>query len=257
MKESVVVPNWWRSLTPSHYGFEQCSGAQFFGPAVRDHYLIHFVLSGRGFYSVSGKSFELCEGDIFVIRPGEMTLYRADKDSPWSYAWIGFSANNGIDFLTQYTYHVPTLRSYFEKLKEFSHSGACDGEVYAVLYNFVSEMFKMFGPSSVSDADYASWARLIIETSYMRAISIQEIADSMHINRHYLCQLFRSKYGLSPKSFLTQTRMANAKHFLSQGYKATEVSTMVGISDASNFSRIFKNYYGFSPSHTSKMPGDV
>ena len=248
MKESVIIPNWWRSLTPSHYGFEQCKSAKFFGPAVRSHYLVHYVLSGRGVYTVNGNSFALSEGDIFIIRPGEMTIYQADKDEPWSYSWIGFTANEGIGFLDNYTYHVPMLRVCFEKFKELN---ACDGEIYAMLYQFIAEMFKIYGSPSGSDADYASRARLIIETSYMRQISIEEIAASMYINRHYLCQLFRSKYGLSPRAFLTQIRMTNALHFLSLGYKPSEVSVMVGISDISDFSRMFKTYHGFSPSQAT------
>lgn len=37
-------------------GEEQCSAGHFFGPAVRPHYLIHIILSGKGIYKRAGQT---------------------------------------------------------------------------------------------------------------------------------------------------------------------------------------------------------
>ena len=71
-------------------GREQCAAGHSFGPAVRPHYLIHFILSGKGRYHVNGDAYHLQAGDAFLIYPGETTVYEADEKNPWEYAWIGF-----------------------------------------------------------------------------------------------------------------------------------------------------------------------
>ena len=38
-------------------GLERCAPGQTWGPGIRDHYLIHLVVSGRGVFEVGGKTF--------------------------------------------------------------------------------------------------------------------------------------------------------------------------------------------------------
>ena len=39
----------WRvDLTLYQYGWEQCAPLYSYGPSVRNHYLFHFIISGRG-----------------------------------------------------------------------------------------------------------------------------------------------------------------------------------------------------------------
>lgn len=51
----------------------------FLGAAVRNQYLLHYVISGCGTYVVGGETYTLHAGSCFLIRPGERTLYTADR----------------------------------------------------------------------------------------------------------------------------------------------------------------------------------
>ena len=70
-------------------GFEECEPGHAYGPAVRNYYLIHFVKSGKGVFSVGGNDYALEKNSAFLIRPGVVSYYRADSDDPWHYAWLG------------------------------------------------------------------------------------------------------------------------------------------------------------------------
>ena len=59
-------------------GSESCAPGHFFGPAVRTHYLIHFIRSGKGRYMRGNSEYALKKGDAFLILPGETTKYMAD-----------------------------------------------------------------------------------------------------------------------------------------------------------------------------------
>ena len=53
-------------------GLERCAPGQTWGPGIRDHYLIHLVVSGKGTFEVGGKTFEVVP-------------------QPWEYSWVGFN----------------------------------------------------------------------------------------------------------------------------------------------------------------------
>ena len=53
-------------------GREQCQPGHTWGPGVRDHYLIHLVVAGKGVYQVNGASHTLQEGDLFLAKPPPM-----------------------------------------------------------------------------------------------------------------------------------------------------------------------------------------
>ena len=79
-------------LTLFYAGQEICSpGHSHFG--VRDHFVIHLVLSGQGRFSLDGIEYKLKSGQGFAIFPGVPVKYIADKKDPWSYCWIGFSGS--------------------------------------------------------------------------------------------------------------------------------------------------------------------
>jgi quercetin dioxygenase-like cupin family protein len=52
------------------------------GPHRHPYDEIQFIREGRGVWTVSGKTFEGCAGDIFVIKAGEIHSFKAVGDSP-------------------------------------------------------------------------------------------------------------------------------------------------------------------------------
>ena len=82
------------SLAVYNVGYQKCDPLYQWGPGVRDHYLIHHIISGKGCLKVKQKDFMLTAGDSFLVYPGTETSYTADSEDPWEYAWVGF---NGSD----------------------------------------------------------------------------------------------------------------------------------------------------------------
>ena len=66
-------------------GYEYCEPGHTWGPGVRDHYLIHLVVGGKGVYQVGGVSHPLQEGDLFLAKPNQLITYAADETDPWAY----------------------------------------------------------------------------------------------------------------------------------------------------------------------------
>ena len=75
------------------YGWEACAPLHSFGPSVRNHYLFHYIISGRGWLDSTnrdGKTHKhhLSQDQGFLICPQQVTTYCADKSDPWKYVWL-------------------------------------------------------------------------------------------------------------------------------------------------------------------------
>ena len=75
-------------------GHQVCPAGHRFGPAIRDCFLLHFVIRGKGTLRTEEGEFSLEEGEGFLIFPEEVTTYTADEENPWEYFWVGVDANS-------------------------------------------------------------------------------------------------------------------------------------------------------------------
>ena len=57
------------SLSVYNVGFQKCDALYQWGPGIRDHYLIHYIISGKGTYRVAGQTYHLSGGDTFLVYP--------------------------------------------------------------------------------------------------------------------------------------------------------------------------------------------
>jgi len=58
------------SLSVYNVGYQKCEPEYQWGPGVRDHYCIHYILSGSGYYSSRDLSCRVTAGDTFNIYSG-------------------------------------------------------------------------------------------------------------------------------------------------------------------------------------------
>ena len=100
MKESWLAqnPNGVGELSFLFCGRQNCAPGDSVGPAVREHYLLHFCLSGRGVYQAQGRSYAIGPGEGFLILPDEVTSYQADQSEPWTHIWVGFHGSRAAIF---------------------------------------------------------------------------------------------------------------------------------------------------------------
>ena len=247
-------------------GIQKCSAGHSWGPAVRDHYLIHCVTSGKGVFSFGGSDYRLASGDGFLLTPGVIASYAADNESPWQYCWIGF---NGTDAkrlveLTGLSYENPifhfTGTALPDRLEQICHLSCAthgnEARVQAGLLLFLADLMDSFGSSSsfhhASGYEYVQKAARYIEYNYSRSIDVKDIAASAGISRSHLYRLFMENISMPPNEYLMRYRINKAAALLEGGRLSVgEVAYSTGFSDQLYISRVFKKYMGIPPSQYS------
>jgi two-component system response regulator YesN len=92
-------------------------------------------------------------------------------------------------------------------------------------------------------------AKRYIAEHYMETVTLEQIAERVHLNPSYFSIVFKKKTGQNFSDYLTACRMDEAKRVLRDtDWKITTVCGAVGYADSKYFSRIFTKLVGLKPS---------
>jgi AraC-like DNA-binding protein len=257
-----------------HYcGIEQCEPLHLYGPAMRDHYLLHYIVKGSGVFTTGGCDYTLQAGDSFCMFPNRPSSYRADAKDPWTYYWIGFDGPNTAEFLelAQITEQSPThthavpkkAESLFAELLHYSEADDLAAEAYCLglllqmLSSYMNLQVGVRLPSrreTKSRRDfYITQAIKFIEGHYQKRISIPLIAKQVGLERAYFTKLFQAHMGVAPYEFLQRYRIEKAILLLSQTNLSMQViANSVGFDDAAYFGKAFARQMGHPPTSFRK-----
>ena len=250
------------------FGRAGCDPAHSFGPAIRNHYLFHYILSGKGTFIWQDRKGRdntavLRAGQGFLISPRQITTYIADERIPWEYCWLefdGLRAREALEItglnINQPVYN-PVHREFEEKMRDemlYIVQNKKEAPLHLIgrLYIFIDALTRSvreYKPSEGKVKDlYIKEALAFIENNYMMGISVEDIAESSGLNRSYFGKIFREAVGKSPQEFLISYRMIKAAELLKlTRYSVSQIGAAVGYPNQLHFSRAFKSIYGVSP----------
>lgn len=242
------------------FGEEKCQPLHAYGPHVRDHILIHFVVSGRGVFQCDDRVYSVSAGQGFLILPDEETFYQADEAEPWHYAWVGYrgmqaetlTRSAGLDAMHRiFTAVDPqavwdalsTMREDARRLRLIQMASA--GNLLRFLSLIAPAQDPVFGNRTW---EYCEKARWYLEGRYDRDVSIQETADFVGLSRSQLYRIMMETYGCSPKTLLLQIRMRHARQMLTAtSMPMEEIACRIGLRTGAQFGAAFKAFCGISP----------
>ena len=254
------------ALSVYNVGYQKCEALHQWGPGIRDHYLIHYVVSGQGYYETGGQLYQLKAGDVFLIYPGVPITYYADETFPWEYYWVGFNGGDAPSIIsaTPFSMDTPVIHdfSFGEELKKglldiYERRGTSlhntlemTGQLYHTLALFI-------GPESSGDSDrtgsarnYVNQAVEYINGHYAYPISVEDISDYVGISRSQLYRAFMAVMNQSPKEYLTAFRMKQARQLLkTTALPINTIACSAGFENNLYFSKVFHKVCGMSPSN--------
>lgn len=244
-------------ITIYYCGWEQCSAGYQFGPAVRNHYLVHYVSRGQGSYQIKGKKEPVRAGQLFLIPPFEPATYQADEQHPWEYYWIGFDGGESQELLEQigfgegqYVMAAANPKAVTDCMYQMSSMYTQETPSRCMLTSLLYRLFDELMPArqKTDRNGYVASAIQYIYNNYAYPITIAEIARQVGINRSYLYNLFMEERGISPQQYLIHHRLSVACEMLKIGrYSVNEIAYSCGFSTPTHFYSLFKSRYGLSP----------
>lgn len=248
----IVIDYHYGGLNPVQFGYENCVPSHFFGPAVRPHWLLHYVVSGFGIFTRDGVTHRIGPGQMFVIPPYLETYYEADSERPWKYMWIGFTTEEQLpEIFSQPVISCPDAGALFDEMLACSNmENGRSAFLSGCLWKLVAVLLDHGKPK----ADYIDKALSYMHTEYTRQITIKDIAERLGLDRSYFSTIFSERVGTSPSEYLINLRLAKAAELMTiYGERPSTAAISVGYEDLYHFSKIFKKHFGVSPREYKKQ----
>jgi AraC family transcriptional activator of pobA len=231
----------------------------------KTHYFFIFVLNGHTRHGVDLEQFDIGRNELLFILPNQIHQLPGtrldtehfklglDEDClsllPKPFPFLLNPLNRQKICLSSAA--AIRLRSVFEILKDLLGNLKSSPElVLAHLNSLLSEINASYFEAAPNPAneDLSRFIRfkLLVEETFCEHPAVTEIAAKLNLNTNSLYNIVRHYSGRSPKAFITQRIMLEAKRRLcySESTSIKELAYDLGFNDPEYFSRLFKKETG-------------
>ena len=146
------------------------------------------------------------------------------------------------------------FRNYYSNMESLTAAQAVD-----VSYRILGEAIEEREKYAESGENKCAKEYMTVALSYIgehlqeEELSIVQVATQIYLNPVYFGRVFKNTFHMTFKKYLLQQRMEKAKRLIQDGCESIgTVCEQVGISNASYFSHLFKEYTGKLPSEYKK-----
>ena len=250
-----------QSLAVIECGIQICHAGHAAPKLFYKDYSAHFILEGKGTFIKNGVTWELHAGQGFLITPNTSCVYIADEREPWKYVYASFRGadddalvhNAGLDE-NNVIFDFPLDEDMVHDIYAMHRAGKRnEARGYDVTGYFLLVMSRLVKAAKGALADrqgdyYVKLAKKFIEDNYSEALTVEDVAAHLRIDRTYLYRLFVRSEGISPSAHLLDVRLKAAARMLENpDLSIREAAANAGFCNVSYFYKRFTEKYGISP----------
>ena len=116
-----------------------------------------------------------------------------------------------------------------------------------ILYGHRQELTK-FVPANLQELERLEKMLNYLNMHFTEVISLQNLADQVHLSREVCCRLFKKMTGKTITGYLEEYRVNKSFSLVQSGqYSMTQITEMVGFSNPSRFASAFRKRFGCNP----------
>lgn len=255
---------------------EYDSGASYMH---RHHSLeINYCLRGQGRYMIGDQVYPIEPGDLFIIN--DLEYHQAiNVSGDTQLLVIVFDADLVLSGGDDYA----LIRTFYEWKNGFKHRIAADSPIVADIAPILLEMDQEWKLQEIGcrlvlrgqlirllallyrsfertegygehirrfQSGYVrlSPALTMIDSQFRDSLTLEQLADSVHMNRNYFSTIFAQMMGCPVSEYLIRRRLHHAEQLLlSSDASVISIALDSGFRNVSYFSRSFHKHFGLSP----------
>ena len=264
-----------------HLKVKKNAGKTFVPPHSHDFAEIIYIYGGSGTHEIGGASFDVKEGDLLFVNPGESHAYSTEKTMDFYEILIKgefFGEDNALsdnifallmltafsDFDSEIEKASPKvsfkkeegMTELFKKLEE-ENKNEEPGYETAVRSYLSLILVKLFRKLSKDDIETSlkinSEFSEYIKKHSGEKITLSSVAHEFLYNPSYFSRLFKSYCGMNFTEYVQRQRVEKASELLSEGkLSVEEVAKESGFTNITVFYKKFKQIKGCLPSEFKK-----
>lgn len=142
------------------------------------------------------------------------------------------------------------INTFLRNTIGFKYNGGCSKAWLKALNDYKDSFLRKSGRSK----DVTEQIMEFINENFMYEISISTLSEIFNLTPNYISSLFHKKTNMKLVDYLSKVRIIKAQNLLSEtDMNVEEICESIGYHSTRHFSKLFKNYTGYSPVEYRKM----
>ena len=193
---------------------------------------------------------ELNANTLGIFRSSDVMRYEAGAEG-WEFFWFRFNHSNWNELINQV--HNLKISTFERKEMEYCFAYLNSGLFHEcmaaeALFNYLLFDWQIRMKSGRQEEISLQEIVLLLEKGRHNNINLSEIASEAGMSERSFRSTVHRVCGMSPKEYITKIEMETAMDLLRTTHKSvSEISSQLNYDNPFYFSRVFKKYFGISP----------
>lgn len=230
-----------------------------------DSFLVLYVLDGVFTFIKDGRPVSAREGDtVFLDCRGKHEYYTPNRLES---VWVHIGGSNTDELYRAITAGGSVLkcsdrehvrRLLFRLVSDLSdEKPVSEMQLSLTVYKLLAELSApsiVRGRARETDEDGVQAVREYIAGNLQKKLSVQALADRMHMSPSHFSRVFKRRTGFSPYDYVLAARLNRAKEYLQRtDLSVSEIAFETGFNSDANFIYFFTAHTGMSPGKFRKL----
>ena len=243
---------------------------------IHNCYELYYYISGDLTYHIEGQSYKLNKNDLIITNTRELHRIVFDSKEGYEREFIQFKPEYISSFQTEEYNMLSFVQKrklgYFNKIdaedvlangidrlwqqiSKHAHEKSPESSIMikSIFVQMLIEINKIYSKNkNVLMTSFEYDEKVIDILKYInenleKKITLNLLEAEFHINKYYLCHLFKVNTGFTVIEYIIYKRIMRAEELLLSGIPIIDISNEVGFGDYTNFYKSFKKVLGVSP----------
>lgn len=239
-----------------------------FSAHLHEHLELILLIKGNAYGLIDSQPYQISGGDAFIIFPNQVHEF-LDERKIEGIIFI-FPPQTCPELMNIFDRQIPVnpiikrasdsreLEIIMRRMIEVNDSRLAYADIIlrGYLTAILGELFTKMDFTDIKRTD-TDMVRSVLEyclANYTQDICLQNVAENLHISRHYVSHLFSGKLHMKFTDYIGMLRVSEAMNRIRTGtHSLTEIAFQVGFNSIRSFDRAFIKHMGITPSAYRNM----
>ena len=232
-------------------------------PHTHNHMELFFIVGGKGQFLIQDQLYPVNANNLVIINPNILHTEVSLNAQPLEYIVLGIegielasseNSNGRFSMLDHFESAEISgcLRNILREMEQKStgYEDVCQAYMEILIIRLMrsTALSVPAQPPVVSKNRQCAAVKQYIDQHFKETLTLDQLAEMVHMNKYYLSHTFKKEYGVSPISYMITCRVEESKYLLAEtDLSISQIAQLLNFSSPSYFSQVFHRSQAISP----------
>jgi len=232
-------------------------------PHTHNHMELFFIVGGKGQFLIQDQLYPVDANNLVIINPNVTHTEVSLNAQPLEYIVLGIegvelatseNSNGQFNILDHFeSVEISScLRNILREMEQKNpgYEDVCQAYMEILIIRMMrnTALAVPVEPQVFSGNRQCAAVKRYIDLHFKESLTLQQLAEEVHMNKYYLSHAFKREYGASPINYMITRRIEESKYLLAEtDLSMSQIAQLLGFSSLSYFSQVFRRTQSVSP----------